>query len=523
MTLDRARRLAHRRAGRARLSRSGARRPRAAARRRSRACRRSTRLVAAERRAQVARTRTSLGGRYRVARLLGSGGMGRVYLARDEFPGRDVAVKVVAPPVDARSAEGYRRFVREAEASRRCATRTSSRRSPRTRSWACSPWSSWRAARSPIGSPARRTRRADAHAGRSRCWPASKPRTRAASSIATSSRPNIFFAASGEAKLGDFGVAHLVDLGATQTAGFIGTLAYMSPEQISRRAAHLRRRCLRARRHAVPGAHRPPALPRPRLRRRSTWAKRRRRRRAFAPSAAAWDPLIARALEKSPADRFASLEQMRNALLAIPVEPTTAAAPATPSADAEAIAPAERYTITAELDGGLVQATDAKLGREVVIEILPVGAEHLPWLRAIARLGGARLQRVLRLERIGDGTTRVVYEALTGRTPRPPSLAAARARAPAARARAAARGRRRARIGGDLDRARRSRPGPAHRRPPSVGNRRRRGIARAEELSAERLTGRSRRTPSPAPGTRSTAPCLPPPARGRCSRSAARA
>lgn len=42
---------------------------------------------------------------------------------------------------------------------------------------------------------------------------------------------NVLFDAAGTAKLADFGVAHLNDVSATATAGVIGTLAYMSPEQ----------------------------------------------------------------------------------------------------------------------------------------------------------------------------------------------------------------------------------------------------------------------------------------------------
>ncbi len=42
---------------------------------------------------------------------------------------------------------------------------------------------------------------------------------------------NVLFDDLGVTRLGDFGVAHLGDLSATATAGVIGTLAYMSPEQ----------------------------------------------------------------------------------------------------------------------------------------------------------------------------------------------------------------------------------------------------------------------------------------------------
>jgi hypothetical protein len=142
--------------------------------------------------------------------------------------------------------------------------------------------------------------------------------------------------------------------------------------------------------------------------------------------------LVARCLEKAPEARYASLDELRRALGNISIVPRTAS---TVAAVTEATVPAaatgERYVVTSELDRNLLRATDTRLGREVVIELFAAGtlddaagARHLAWLRALARHGGPRLQRVLRIERLGDGTTRVVFEALAGRTPRPPALTA---------------------------------------------------------------------------------------------------
>lgn len=377
-------------------------------------------LLTIERRA-AAEDVALLGGRYRVARLLGSGGMGRVYLARDEFSGRDVAVKVVAPPVDARSAEGYRRFLREAGV-------VSSLRHPHIVGVV--------ATHEELGLLAMEYMAGGTLADRLnapqspsvvRGWTiellAGLEAAHAHGVIHRDLKPaNIFFSSSGEAKLGDFGVAHLIDLGATQTAGFVGTLAYMAPEQISGApltfAADLYAlgvTLFQALTGRLPfagpdfvGQHLGERAPRP---------------SGVRDELEPWDDVIARLLEKSPADRYASIDELRRALAAIPVEPRPRApAPTVPIAEPSTAAAGERYVVTAQLDGGLVQATDTRLGREVVIEIITADAAHLSWLRAVARVGGARLQRVLRIEPVADGTTRVVYEALAGKTPRRPTL-----------------------------------------------------------------------------------------------------
>ena len=56
-------------------------------------------------------------GRYRVKRLLGSGGMGQVYLAHDPMLDREIAVKLIGSGID--DADARRRLVQEARAAGR--------------------------------------------------------------------------------------------------------------------------------------------------------------------------------------------------------------------------------------------------------------------------------------------------------------------------------------------------------------------------------------------------------------------
>src|SRR5690606_18390900 len=55
----------------------------------------------------------ALAGQYTIVRQLGQGGMGTVFLARDENLQREVAIKVIAPDVSA-SDEDRQRFIQEA-------------------------------------------------------------------------------------------------------------------------------------------------------------------------------------------------------------------------------------------------------------------------------------------------------------------------------------------------------------------------------------------------------------------------
>ncbi len=181
---------------------------------------------------KTSRDREIIAGRYRIERLLGAGASGRVFLATDEVAGRSVAIKMFFA-AGARGGAAYERFVREARLA--SALRHPSlvevydvsvergflvmeylpggSLAPRISGTPMPPVTARRMTLDLIGGLEVAHHRGVVHRD-------VKP-------------ANIFFDARGTAKLGDFGVAHLVDLGQTQTGGLIGTLAYMSPEQIT--------------------------------------------------------------------------------------------------------------------------------------------------------------------------------------------------------------------------------------------------------------------------------------------------
>ena len=66
---------------------------------------------------------------YEILSLLGTGGMGEVYRARDSALKRDVAIKVL-PPGQSGNSERQRRFMQEAQAAIRCLPKSASASRP---------------------------------------------------------------------------------------------------------------------------------------------------------------------------------------------------------------------------------------------------------------------------------------------------------------------------------------------------------------------------------------------------------
>jgi serine/threonine-protein kinase len=373
--------------------------------------------------------------RFRIVKLLGAGAAGRVYLAHDTLLGDSVAVKLLAVGAGATGHErqAYFRFAREAGAAGRL-------RHPNIVTLYDMD--------EPLGLFVFELMAggtlADRLAGGGPLSPAAARRLALellAALDATHERgivhrdikpANIFFDAAGNAKLGDFGAAHLVDFGQTQTGGLVGTVAYMAPEQISGAAIGIAAdlyalgvtlfEAITGRPPFlgpdIVGQHLGEAPPVPS-----------HLRPGLSP---AHDDLIRRTLSKAPDDRPASAAEMAAAVRQWPTEALDAPAPggamsaATSAAAADEAAAPESGggdvveagpDVEREVElgrtarGRLLSARDPRVGRTVLIEErdAPLDEAELARVRALAAAGGPHVQRVLALS---DDHRRVTYEAI---------------------------------------------------------------------------------------------------------------
>ena len=359
--------------------------------------------------------------RFRVMHALGAGALGRVYAAEDELLGRTVALKVlsVGPGASGPERDAFLRFLREADAIGRMhhpniVTLHELDEAAGLMVLEHLPGGTLGEALGrggPLGVASARRLALDLLAGLAAAH--------RSGIVHRDVKPaNVFFDGAGNAKLGDFGAAHLLDFGHTQTGSFVGTLAYLSPEQITGGGIGfpadlygLGATLYEALTGQPPflgpdivGQHLSelPGLP-----------------SALRPGLTlAHDHVLLRALAKAPGDRFPSAEAMAEAIATWPAEDPGGVA-AIASADSgdiqvvEELAPASEKILGRTHRGRLVVLGDPAIGREVLVETLdePLGTEELVRLRDLAAAGGPRVQRILAVTADGLGIT---YEALDG-------------------------------------------------------------------------------------------------------------
>ncbi|MCC6873983.1 MAG: protein kinase [Sandaracinaceae bacterium] len=359
-----------------------------------------------------------LAGRYRIVRSLGAGATGRVLLAHDAFYDRDVAVKVLHVGGGEAGRDAFVRFAREARVAAGIAHPNvvrvfefnadgpflvmehmaggtlEDRLHAGDRPIAITPSQTGLVVRSILAALEVVHRRGVVHRDL-------KP-------------ANVVFGAAGDVKIGDFGVAHLTDLGATLTGAMLGTLAYMSPEQItgSKRPdattdlyalGVIVFRCLTGR-LPFPGPdfvqqHLEQAPPVP---------------SEVAPwLGTAFDSLIARLLSKEPSGRPASADETLDLVrelpwdrIELPAEPEIQVPASAASSRPPPAEQVERFRAI-ERRGQVWRAHDELLEREVLL--VECGAAAAARARALCRADGPYLQSVYEV-----GEARVILESPRG-------------------------------------------------------------------------------------------------------------
>lgn len=366
-------------------------------------------------------------GRYRLLRLLGAGGHGRVYLAEDEAGGPQVAVKLLpgAPRDDApgpsarRMAELHRRFTREAQVLRglhhpNLVAVHAFHEGAGVLVMEYLPGGSLaqHIGERAVPLPPSRVRAVllDALAG--------LEAAHAAGVLHRDLKPaNFFLTSIGTVKLGDFGAAHLQELGATQTESLVGTLAYMAPEQLTGAPLSFATDlyALGVTAFQLLTGHLP--FPGPDFASQHLHAPPPPVRTLWPELSPPWEALCAQLMAKPPAQRGDSLGAVRQAVRALPVEALDPALrlrdelPHAPGAASPDTPPAAAHQSGTALEttpySTLFLRSEPRTGRPVVTEHFApgvlqseAGAAHLRWLRALARLGGPGLQRVLRIDLI---------------------------------------------------------------------------------------------------------------------------
>jgi serine/threonine-protein kinase len=374
---------------------------------------------------KATRDREVIANRYRLDRLLGAGASGRVFLATDEVAGRQVALKMFFAS-GARGGPAYERFVREARLA-------STLRHPSLvevydvsveRGFLVMEYL-------PGGSLATRLSGEKLAAAQVRRMAldliAGLEAAHHRGVVHRDVKPaNIFFDARGTAKLGDFGVAHLVDLGQTQTGGLIGTLAYMSPEQITGAPISIAADIYAlgvTLFEALTG--RLPFLG-------PDFVAQHLGEEPPAPSSvaaevpAAWDPILGAMLIKNPRERMATLAELRRMLEALDLSGQPRLGPrarraSAPHSIAALAAEGEehpRYQFETPLGATaisqLARAVDTVLDRSVIIERFDSSDEATAALERARLLGRAQspfVQRALSLDR---ATRTAIFEAPAG-------------------------------------------------------------------------------------------------------------